>query len=246
MGIAFKEFKADWSVNIEKFEYEGYAAMKNNIDQSKERITDGAFTKTLNERFPKNLIKAFWWHREPMGVPLQMIEDSKGLYTVTKVSKTPTNAERLILMQDGAVDKMSIGYEVIKDIMQGDGIRDLKELKMFEYSPVPIACNEETFITSVKSMQDMIGLLSFTNPNSVTKKIKADIDSAELIIDIKEGKVLSKANLNKIISARDTLQEIIDSMQSAEPETPPAKSFNEEKYEEFLKKMKEFREKISS
>lgn len=239
--MQFKEFKADWAVNIDKYEYEGYAAIKNNIDSSKERITDGAFTKTLNERFPKNLIKAFWWHREPMGVPLRMEEDSTGLFTVTKVSKTPTNAERLILMQDKAVDKMSIGYEVIKDMKLENGIRDLKELKLFEYSPVPIACNEETFITSVKSMQDIFGMLTYGDVNSKLKKIQSEIDSSGIIEEVKEGKILSKANFTKIIAARDALQAIIDVVTADDV----GKSFdeNEDKLNDILKEMQDFREK---
>lgn len=168
-----KDFKTDFDIKLDKWEYEGYAAIKNNVDSVRERIKDGAFKKTIRERFPKKLIKGFWWHREPMGLPVHMEEDSKGLFVVTKVSKTKTNEERLVLMRDGVVDKMSIGYDVIKDsTSEEDGVRDLLELKLYEYSPVPIAANEETYISSVKSLdiKEVMDLLTMIDIKFSRKK----------------------------------------------------------------------------
>ena len=154
-----KDFKSEFDVSIKEWKYEAYAAIKNNIDSMQERIRDGAFTKTLKERFPKGLIKAFWRHRDPMGLPTHIEEDSKGLYTVTKVSETRTNEEYMILMRDKVVDRMSIGYDVIKDDIK-EGIRDLLELKLYEYSPVPIAANEDAMLISVKSLDNLFGNFS--------------------------------------------------------------------------------------
>ncbi len=169
--MKYKDFEVSFDIKQAEYKVEGYAAIKNNIDSSKERIKDGAFSKTIRERFPKKLIKMFWWHREPMGLPIHIEEDSKGLYTVSQVSKTPSNEERLVLMKDGVVDRMSIGYDVIKDNADGD-IRDLLELKLYEYSPVPIAANEETYIIDVK---DLDGVLTnfYTKLDIQTKKATA-------------------------------------------------------------------------
>ena len=157
--MLFKDFKAEISPNIDKFEFEAYAAIKNVWDDSNENIRDGAFSKTLMERLPKNLIKVFWWHREPMGLPIVVKEDSKGLYTYSKVSRTDSNKEHMILMADGVVDRMSIGYNTIKYNQVEEG-RELLEVKLYEYSPVPIAMCEETAVLSVKSIDDLFGKFS--------------------------------------------------------------------------------------
>ncbi len=44
-----------------------------------------------------------------MGVPLAIEEDDKGLYVLAQVSRTRENADRLQLMKDGVVDRLSIG-----------------------------------------------------------------------------------------------------------------------------------------
>jgi HK97 family phage prohead protease len=177
--MKFKDFKAEISPNIDKYEFEAYAAIKNVWDDARENIKDGAFTKTLQERFPKNLIKVFWWHREPMGLPIQVREDSKGLYTWSRVSRTETNKERMILMADRVVDKMSIGYNVVKYNPTDEG-NELLELKLYEYSPCPIAMNEETFMVSVKSMQDLFNFMDYAKAMSLKTVTKfADLPLAD-------------------------------------------------------------------
>jgi len=179
--MLFKDFKAEIAPNIDKYEFEAYAAIKNNWDSDNENIKDGAFTKTLKERLPKNLIKVFWWHREPMGLPIVAREDSKGLYTWSKVSKTESNKEHMILMADRVVDRMSIGYNTIK-FNQVEKGRELLELKLYEYSPVPIASNEETFTVSVKSMQDLFGFMDFAKGMAFKTSTKfADLPLADRV-----------------------------------------------------------------
>lgn len=167
--LQFKDFKTDFHIDLKKWEIEAYAAIKNNKDSQNERIKDGAFTKTILERFPKNLIKVFWWHREPMGLPLKVEEDSKGLFTVSKISQTNSNEERMVLIKDGVVDRMSIGYETIKSIKAEDdeSCKDLLEVKLYEYSPVPIAANEATYILGVKTWQEL-----FESIDSITTRME--------------------------------------------------------------------------
>jgi len=170
-----KDFKVDFDVHLKKWEFEGYAAIKNNVDLVGERIRDGAFTKTLRERFPKRKIKVFWRHVDPMGLPKHMEEDSTGLFTVSKVSETRTNEEYLVLLRDKVVDEMSIGYDIIKDNIvteEGKEVRDLLELKLYEYSPVPFGANELTQITAVKNLdiRDVVNLLNTIDIRFNTKK----------------------------------------------------------------------------
>ena len=159
--MKIKSFPFEVKVDLEKNEFEGYASTFGNTDLVGDIVEKGAFKKTIQERMPKNLIKVLWQHYDPMGVPKHMEEDSKGLYVVAKVSKTRENEDRLQLMKDGVVDRLSIGYDVVKrevDDSAKDRTVRLKELKLYEFSPVTFPANEEAVITGVKNME-LEGLL---------------------------------------------------------------------------------------
>jgi len=133
----------------------GHAASFGNVDRVQDIIKAGAFKKTLKERGPS--IKTFYNHQWPIGKPVVMREDAKGLYTESKISPTPRGDEVLALVADGVITDMSIGYEVVGfDQDNKNGIRTLKELKLYEFGPVDFGANEQAIITGVKSLADSI------------------------------------------------------------------------------------------
>jgi len=141
-----------------------YVSTFNDVDAVKERVISGAFKKTIHEGFniptkagKHSRIKTCWQHLSacPMGVPTHMEEDSKGLLTVSRITKTRDNEDRLALIEDGVVDTASIGYDTIKAMLAKDieGVLDLKELKLYEYSPVTFACNVNAEIIGLKNFR---------------------------------------------------------------------------------------------
>lgn len=140
----------------------GYAAVFNNIDDGLDRIRHGAFTKTLQERSQR--IKACYGHDllKIVGVPIEVREDDHGLYTVTQLalgSLWGKEVYELAMTQgpDGqrALDEMSIGYvPIVANYDPTNGIRDLSELKLYEYSYVPLGMNDQTRGLDVKSLLD--------------------------------------------------------------------------------------------
>lgn len=157
--MEIKSFPFEAKVDLDKNEFEGYASTFGNRDLVGDIVEKGAFAKTIQERLPKGLVKVLWQHYDPMGVPKHMEEDSKGLYVVAKVSKTRENEDRLQLMKDGVVDRLSIGYDVVKrevDDSAKDRTVRLKELKLYEFSPVTFPANEEAVITGVKEMEGLL------------------------------------------------------------------------------------------
>ena len=131
----------------------GYAAAFNNEDKIKDIIEPGAFKKTIKERG----IKVFYNHSTPIGLPVLMQEDSKGLHTESKISATAKGDEILQLAADGVLTEMSIAYDKIRYTMdEKTGIRRLKELKLYEYGPVDFAANEAAVITGVKALTDRL------------------------------------------------------------------------------------------
>lgn len=205
--MEIKSFPFEAKVDLEKYEFEGYASTFGNEDLVGDIVEKGAFKKTIQERMPKNLIKVLWQHYDPMGVPKHMEEDSKGLYVVAKVSKTRENQDRLQLMKDGVVDRLSIGYDVVKrevDDSAKDRTVRLKELRLYEFSPVTFPANEEAVITGVKNME-LEGLL---------KRIP------QLEQYLKAGRVLSAANRQKVEAAIEALRALLEAAEEPENSTP--------------------------
>ena len=138
---------------------EGYAAVFGNRDLGNDVIHPGAFTKTITERGQK--VKFLWQHdtRHPLGPPLELREDAKGLFVRAKVSETSWGNDVLALARDGALDGMSIGYDALPAstdyIKSADGetVRNLRELKLWEFSLVTFPMNEGAGITAVKEAE---------------------------------------------------------------------------------------------
>jgi HK97 family phage prohead protease len=163
--MEFKALKFDDSdVNLANRTFMGYASTFGNVDEVGDIIEQGAFKKSIKERGPSgsNQIKVLWQHAEPLGIPVKMHEDENGLYVEGKVSKTRLGDEALELMKDGVVDKMSIGFSIPKGKMHYDdmtGVRRIKEVKLFEFSPVTFPANEQASITGMKSLEGKLALL---------------------------------------------------------------------------------------
>lgn len=193
-----KAFPFEIKADGEKRTFEGYASTWKK-DLVNDMITQGAFRKSITERFPKNQIKVLWQHYDPIGLPTHMEEDSKGLFVVGKISKTSLGDDALTLMKDGVIDTMSIGYDVVKDSLSDDGsTRLLHELKLYEFSPVTFPANPDTAVTAVKKAA-MMGI---------------DFDIEELTKLIKAGRMLSATNLDKLRTMMAELNELIT---TAEP-----------------------------
>jgi len=157
--MLIKAVPFECKVDMDSRTISGYAAIFGNIDEGWDRISKGAFRKSISERFKKSKpskVKLLWQHYMPLGMPTKLFEDSMGLGFEAKVSETPFGDECLTYMDDGVVSQMSFGYDVIKKeyIQEDDGreIRNLKELKLYEISPVTFPMNEETAITAVQKM----------------------------------------------------------------------------------------------
>src|SRR5699024_10780708 len=131
-------FKAD---DIEGRTFSGYASTWDK-DLGGDIIAKGAFAKTLSERAGR--VKVLWQHSEPIGNPVSMREDERGLFVEAQLSKTRLGDEALELMRDGVIDQMSIGYSVPegKSERDSDGNRLIKELKLYEFSAVTFPMNE--------------------------------------------------------------------------------------------------------
>lgn len=146
-------FKAD-DIKSDERKFTGYASTWD-LDQGGDIIQKGAFTKTMQER--KNGVKVLWQHdaHQPIGKPLSMNEDSKGLLVEAQLSNTTLGNDAIQLMKDGVVDKMSIGFAIPSGKSSIEkGIRTIKEVKLFEFSLVTFPMNESAVLTGVKAIKN--------------------------------------------------------------------------------------------
>lgn len=135
-----------------------YVSIFNNIDRAGDMIVKGAFTKSLENKLPK----VCWCHEwsNVIGKVISAEEDNKGLLVEMQITKnTQQGAEAIELMKMGAMDEFSIGYQVndyeIKSLPDGRVYNELKELELFEVSPVLVGCNPDTKLVSIKSDENI-------------------------------------------------------------------------------------------
>lgn len=143
------QFKAE-DVDTESRIISGYASTYD-LDQGGDIIVRGAFQKTLEINAKR--VKVLWQHNSqmPIGRPVKMEEDERGLYVESYIAKTRQGDEALELAKEGIIDAMSIGYMVNESDYKEDGVRVIKELTLMEYSLVTWGMNEQALITGVKS-----------------------------------------------------------------------------------------------
>lgn len=144
-----EELKADDADGLLTFE--GYASTFNNVDNQKDVILPGAFAKHIASRGDE--IVLLWQHdtREPIG-KARVREDKRGLFLNGTLSRTDTGVKAHTLLKDGVIRQMSIGYTP-KDyeIDPKKGVRQLKDLALWEASLVTFPANEKALVTNVKS-----------------------------------------------------------------------------------------------
>lgn len=216
------------TVNDNEFVFEGYASVFRNVDSYRDVIEPGAFTKTIQEN---KRVKVLWQHDawQPIGKPIEMVEDNHGLYVKAKLAQTERGKEAYQLIKEGVIDELSIGFNTIKDEWDNEkNVRLIKEVKLWEFSPVTFAANEQAMITGVKHQG--LDQLIFTLTN-----------------ELKAGKVLSDKNKDLVMKAVEALQALLT---ATEGKNEPPKGTHiflkeeekaAEKIQAILKQMQEFK-----
>jgi HK97 family phage prohead protease len=135
--------------------FEGYAAIFGNEDLTGDIIEKGAFRKTLADLKASNkVIPLLYQHNpdKPIGVVKEIFEDDRGLYIKGEINlQTEKGKEAYALLKQGALNGLSIGYEVMK-YTHRSGKRILTEIKLWEISIVTFPANEQANIVRVKKV----------------------------------------------------------------------------------------------
>jgi HK97 family phage prohead protease len=137
-------------------EFEGYASVWDRMDLGRDVVRKGAFTKSLTVR-PAGKIKMLRQHdtSDPIGVWTALSEDSRGLHVKGRVIReTARGSETYVLMKEGALDGLSIGYRTLKDSYDRQkSIRYLEEVDLREISIVTFPMLPDATVSAVKGEQ---------------------------------------------------------------------------------------------
>ena len=155
----------------------------NTVDYAEERTIPGCCAKSIARKFPKGV----WMHdwTQPVAKTLECeellpgderlpekIRDLGGLYVKGQFNLATTRGKDAFEdLRFGTVDEFSIGYYEVRVKRAKDGVLDLLEIDLVEWSPVLVGCNPETILIGVKSDNRQAGALRpASSPTSSSRK----------------------------------------------------------------------------
>lgn len=164
----------------------GYASVFDELDQGRDIVVAGAFSKSLKSRSSKR-IPMLYGHNQsglPVGVWTVIKEDKRGLYVEGKLALGSDPGRQMYeVLKAGAEMGISIGYRTIKKEIvvpkelgkdasewSPGTIRKLLEVDLREISLVPIPMNDSARVTSVKTEAGVLDAPTRAIIHSLTTK----------------------------------------------------------------------------
>jgi len=210
--LATKAFKFEAKASEVAGHFTGRASVYGVIDAYNDVVMPGAFTKTLEDHGGRIVVLSQHDPSEPIG--FAELEDTKQSLNASGalVLDLQSAKDAYVRLQNGLIDGLSIGYEVVKDNFQ-NGVRQLHEIKLWEVSLVTFPANQFARVTDVKS--EIARLLQGKDVDSqvstalqqASRVLTAEL--VEALVEHKAGRVLSDTNRKKVQTAHDTLTEAV-------------------------------------
>ena len=179
---------------------EGLYSVFGNVDDGQDITHKGAFTKTIQERGSR--VKVFFmhlWDRLIAPPPEVLKETDVGLFAkFTLILKSFWGNEAWELIKGGAMTEGSFGFEVVKFDYDDSGIRNLRELKLFEISPVALGMNPLTSIRAIKA-------------GAIPPDQHLDVITG-ILAEIKAGRMFVTADTKQLAKVRDSFVALADTL----------------------------------
>jgi uncharacterized protein len=135
-------------------QFEGYASLWRVPDLSKDVVEPGAFRDSIARRGVSG-VRLLWQHdpSEPIGRWLSLSEDVAGLRVRGSLNLAVARAREIrALMQEGAIDGLSIGFKTVKARADArTGLRHLMSVDLWEISLVTFPMLPQARVSAVKS-----------------------------------------------------------------------------------------------
>ncbi|MDI3330137.1 MAG: HK97 family phage prohead protease [Micrococcus sp.] len=215
-GAALQVKAAGTDDGLEDGQFTAYASVFGNVDSYGDIVVAGAFAETLKDwEASGNVIPVLFGHNmsDPdynVGHVVKAEEDEHGLLVTVQLDlETAKGAQVYRLVKGRRVSQMSFAYEVLDAApVEKDGVEafELRRLKLYEVSVVPIGANQETEILTVKAA------------------------AAALAGGVKEGRVLAAKHIDSLRAAAESIGAVIAAAEGKDQEkaSGPARDKDEE------------------
>jgi HK97 family phage prohead protease len=138
--------------------FSGYGSVFGVLDQHADIIERGAFAESLEKHKQAGTMPKMLWQHNPaeiVGVWDEMREDEYGLYLSGKLIKTiQRGAEAHELLKAGALDALSIGFNLVESAPEGR-MRRIKKVDLWEVSLVTWGANPKALVAAVKARESV-------------------------------------------------------------------------------------------
>lgn len=160
-GVSLVGTKAGPDGGLDEGTFEAYASVFGNVDSYGDVVVQGAFADSLKEWDTSGLsLPVLWGHNfaDPdynIGHVIEAVEDEHGLKVRAALDlESPKAAQVYRLLKAGRVSQMSFAFDVLDGApaeKDGEDVFELRRLKLYEVSVVPIGANQETEVLAVKA-----------------------------------------------------------------------------------------------
>lgn len=140
-----------------------YYSVFGNIDRTREIVQKGAFLEHLEDFLQSGWIDynhGGHGHGMPVATPVSAVEDDVGLLVTAKFHSTPFAQEVRTMVRErlalGKDVKCSIGYHVLDDSYDENGVRVLKSLRLYEGSIVLNPANPRAGVVYAKATSSLL------------------------------------------------------------------------------------------
>jgi uncharacterized protein len=150
--------KRDFSFKVKSFDepdgsFEGDLAVYGNEDLGGDVIQPGAFKRSIANQ--GNVVPLLWQHRPDEPIGTLTLEDTPGALKVKGqlLLDLPMAQKARTLLKAKIIKGLSIGYDTITQDFD-NGVRHLKELRLWEGSVVTFPMNPLATVTAIKTLDD--------------------------------------------------------------------------------------------
>lgn len=215
-------------------EFTGYANVFGIVDDGGDKVLKGAFKPVIGEFLKSGFVS---WNHDwgtPVAMPTAAVEDDHGVKISARFHSTPRAQEARQITQErltaGLSMGLSIGYEVGDFKNVGPLRRDISTFKRwFETGLVLVPMNRPSLVTAAKGS---LGsgkpyaerlALALARAEALEREIKWLADHSRIRADIrlKEGRVLSAANRERLTSLKQSLRAVLRDIEDLLSATDP-------------------------
>jgi HK97 family phage prohead protease len=169
-------------------------------------VAPGAFLETIEEwKASGNTLPGLFGHRldDPdfyVAGALDMGEDEHGWWVKGEFDlESPKGPAVYRLVKGRRLNQLSFAFDVLEegvvDLGDGETANELRRLKVYEFSFVPIGANQDTSIVAVKAVTD------------------------QLTADVKEGRVLASKHIDSLRSAQEAIGAVITAAEGTDDDS---------------------------